>query len=151
MSSQSLGGWPADAGLLRPKLPPGRTSAGGNSRGVTWRAPVTRVGENQSVFVKSLDRIHSLAVRKWTPHVPLRSTKRIYIFDKSLANDSHLRSHKIDSHSTPITRFRGLLQALLNCHSCRVINYIAKDRYAPITTSSNAALDALIAVLTGGL
>ena len=30
-----------------------------------------------------------------------------------------------DSHSTPITRFRGLLKALLSCHSCLVINYIA--------------------------
>jgi hypothetical protein len=37
---------------------------------------------------------------------------------------------KIDSHSTPITRFRGFLQALLSCHSCLVINYIPKDRYA---------------------
>jgi hypothetical protein len=29
------------------------------------------------------------------------------------------------SHSTPITRFRGFPRALLSCHSCLVINYIA--------------------------
>lgn len=76
----------------------------------SWREPIT--------FVKSVDRIHSLAVRKWTPHLV------------SWPNDRHLRSHKIDSHSTPNTRFRGFLKALLSCHSCLVINYIAKDRYA---------------------
>jgi hypothetical protein len=30
-----------------------------------------------------------------------------------------------NSHSPPITRFRALLKALLSCHSCPVINYIA--------------------------
>src|SRR5271170_5881482 len=35
-----------------------------------------------------------------------------------------------DSHSTPITRFRRLLKALLSCHSRLVINYIAINRCA---------------------
>jgi hypothetical protein len=35
-----------------------------------------------------------------------------------------------NSHSTPITRSRRLLKALLSCHSCLVINYIAINRCA---------------------
>jgi len=35
-----------------------------------------------------------------------------------------------NSHSTPITRSRRLLKALLSCHSCLVINYIVINRYA---------------------
>ena len=37
---------------------------------------------------------------------------------------------KIDSHSTPNTGFRRFPKALLSCHSCLVINYIAKAKYA---------------------
>jgi hypothetical protein len=132
MSSQSLGSWPADAGLLRPKLPPDRISAGGNSHAAQLGArpcPVTRVGENQSVIVKSLDRIHSPTVRKWTPHPLLRSTNTNTSSTSLLANDGHLRFHNFDSHSTPITRSRRFPKALLIGHSCLVINYIATDRY----------------------
>jgi len=133
MSSQSLGSWPADAGLLRPRLLPGRTSAGGNSRGVTWRAPTPcyTSWREPILFVKTLDRIHSLSVRKWTPHLLCRSTKRhVHARQVSWPNDSQPPLQKIHSHSTPNTRFRGFLKALSSCHSCLVINYMATDGYA---------------------
>ena len=133
LGSQSLGSWPADACLIRQSYLQAAHPQRKLLRGATWRArpcPVTRVGENQSCSSRlSTESIH------WPFENGRRiffvgSTKRVHARQVSWPNDSHLRSHKIDSHSTPNTRFRGLLQALLSCHSCLVINYIAINRYA---------------------
>src|SRR5277367_513388 len=72
-------------------------------------------------------------------HRPFENERHMFLFDQRNACTSSTSlwpttatsaPTKSSSHSTPITRFRGFLKALLSCHSCLVMNYIAINRYA---------------------